>query len=113
MNVIPFIPVGPVVVVLPHKNAQPQTVSGIVLADVHHDAETSGTIIAVGSAFLCASCAKGRETPYAVGDRVVFDRGAGLEIDGAPLGLPGETFLLLQEKELWAVLDEAALCEVV
>lgn len=113
MNVIPFRPVGSVVVVLPHKSAQPETASGIILADVHHDVETSGTVIAVGSAFMCHSCECEREDPVKVGDRVLFGRGAGSEIDGSPFGLVGESFLLLQEAELLAVLAADVEVEVV
>lgn len=113
MSVIPFQPVGPVVVVVPHPNQPLSTASGIQLADVYHDAETSGTIIAVGSAFYCEACGQTRPTPYAVGQRVLFGRGAGQEIDGQPFGLIGERFLLIQESELLAVLEEDAVCEVV
>jgi co-chaperonin GroES (HSP10) len=111
--VVPFQPLGSTVVVLPHANTPTQTASGIVLADVYHDAETSGTVIAVGSAFCCEVCEHDRPDPVKVGDRVLFDRGAGMEIDGAPLGLPGDKFLLLQERELLAVLNADAECEVV
>lgn len=113
MSVIPLQPIGDVVIVLPESPAVPSTASGIVLADVQYDPSTSGTIVAVGSHFCCAICAARRETPYAVGDRVVFGRGAGAEIDGASLGVPGETFLLLREPEILAVLAAEAVCEVV
>lgn len=113
MSVIPFRPVGSVVVVIPHQTAQTETASGIVLADVYHDAETSGTIVAVGNQFCCEACEQTREVSYQIGDRVLFTRGAGCEVDGAPLGVPGERFLLLREAELLAVLEPAAMCEVV
>lgn len=112
-HVIPFQPVGSVVVVTPHKTPPKSTPSGIVLADVGHDTETSGTVIAVGSYFCCPACDSEREAPFAIGDRVLFGRGAGSEIDGAPFGLLGESFLLIQESEILAVLDAAVLCEVV
>jgi co-chaperonin GroES (HSP10) len=113
MSVIPFVPIGPVVVVLPHASAPTETASGIVLADVDYDPATSGTVIAVGSQFCCASCAAERDSPFAIGDRVLFGRGAGSEVDGAAFGVVGDTFLLMREDEILAVLDEAALCEVV
>lgn len=112
MSVIPLQPIGAVVVVIPHASAKPETPSGIILADVQHDVETSGTVVAVGSGFLCAGCACEREDPVNIGDRVLFGRGSGSEIDGAPLGLVGETFLLLQETELLAVLAAEVEAEV-
>lgn len=111
--IVPFQPLGSTVVVIPHPNAPTQTASGIVLADVYHDAETSGTVIAVGSAFCCEGCEQARPDPVKIGDRVLFDRGAGMEIDGAPLGCCGDKFLLLQERELLAVLHPTAVGEVV
>lgn len=113
MSVIPFKPLGAVVIVIPHANAPERTPSGIQIADVYDDAETSGTIVAVGSGFCCAHCEAQRDVPYAVGDRVLFTRGAGVDVDGGPLGLTGERFVLLQESELLAVVDPAAVCEVV
>lgn len=113
MRVIPFQPIGDVVIVLPDAPATPETASGIVLADVTYAPSTSGTIVAVGSHFCCPSCDVDRETPYAIGDRVVFGRGAGADIDGASVGVPGETFLLLREGEILAVVAAEAVCEVV
>jgi co-chaperonin GroES (HSP10) len=113
MSVIPFKPIGSVVVVISHASAQPETASGIILADVTYDADTSGTVIAVGNRFCCESCEQDREAPFAIGDRVLFGRGAGSEIDGAAVGVPGDTFLLLREAEILAVLAPDAVCEVV
>lgn len=113
MNVIPFHPLGDVVIVLPQVSAPLITASGIQLADVTYDPATSGTIVAVGDGFRCAACGTVRPMALSVGDRVVFSRGAGAEIDGSPFGLPGERFLLLREAELLAVLAPDAVCEVV
>jgi co-chaperonin GroES (HSP10) len=113
MSVIPFQPIGAVVIVLPADSTPETTASGIQLADVTYDPSTSGTIVAVGDGFCCAACASAREVSYRVGDRVLFGRGAGAEIDGSPFGLPGERFLLLQEAELLAILTPDAVCEVV
>jgi co-chaperonin GroES (HSP10) len=113
MSVIPFKPVGSVIIVIPHDNAPAETASGIVLADVTYDPSTSGTIVAVGDRFCCASCEGERDAEFAIGERVLFGRGAGAEIDGSPLGLPGERFLLLRESEILAVLAPDAVCEVV
>lgn len=112
-QVIPFQPIGAVVVVIPHATAKPETASGIILADTSYDPDTSGTVVAVGSFFCCASCEIERETPFAIGDRVLFGRGAGSALDGGAFGLVGEPFLLLQEAEILAVLDPAVVCEVV
>ena len=113
MSVIPFQPIGATVIVIPAQSQRPETESGIVLADVEYNPETSGTVVAVGSQFRCAACECEREAPFAIGDRVLFGRGAGMDIDGAPFNLRGETFVLLQEAEILAVLDETAVCEVV
>lgn len=111
-QVIPFKPKGATVVVLPAKSKRPETASGIVLADVEYDPETSGTVIAVGEHFYCRGCGEDREVPFAIGDRVCFTRGAGAIIDGSALGRDGETFLLLQEDEILAVLDATTEVEV-
>jgi co-chaperonin GroES (HSP10) len=113
MNVIPFKPIGSVVIVIPHASAKPETESGIVLADVTYDAETSGTVIAVGNRFCCESCEGERAGEFQIGDRVLFGRGAGAEVDGRSVGVPGETFLLLRESEILAILAPDAVCEVV
>jgi co-chaperonin GroES (HSP10) len=113
MSVIPFQPIGDVVIVLPEAPARPETDSGIVLADVHYDPSTSGTVVAIGSHFSCPTCEIARDRPFAIGDRVVFGRGAGAEIDGASVGVPGETFLLLREAEVLAIVTAEAVCEVV
>lgn len=112
-QVIPFQPLGSVVVVIPHATEQPATESGIQLADVYYTPETSGTVIAVGSAFCCHACEGARDAPVQIGDRVLFGRGAGSVISGEPFGLPAETFLLVQEAEILAVLNPATVGEVV
>ena len=113
MRVIPFKPIGSVVVVIPHDPPPVETSSGIVLADVQYDVSTSGTIIAVGDRFCCVACEGERPVEYAIGDRVLFGRGAGSEVDGAPFGLAGETFLLLREADILAVVNSETVCEVV
>lgn len=112
-TLLPFKPLGSVVIVVPHRNAPLASESGIQLADVTYEPETSGTIVAIGDGFRCACCEQAREVAVKVGDRVVFGREAGQAVDAEPLGFPGQTFVLLQESELWAVVDEAAVCEVV
>lgn len=111
MTILPFQPVGPVVIVVPKQTEQPKTASGIQLADVYDEPETSGMIVAVGTGFRCPSCEAQREPDYKVGDFVVFSRAAG---EVLPFALEGQDCLLLQESELLAVVtDPAAVCEVV
>lgn len=109
-TLLPFQPVGPVVVVLPKKAEQPKTASGIHLADVGDEPETSGMIVAVGSGFRCSACECQREVEYKVGDLVVFRQSAG---DIIPFGAEGQECLLLHESDLLAVVNPDLVCEVV
>lgn len=101
-------PLGSVVLVLP-KPSEPESVGAVQLADVTYTPETCGLVIAVGSRFCCEGCGVERAPAVKIGDWVLFSRGAGGEVT------LGETvYVVLQESELLAALDEEpALCEVV
>lgn len=109
-QIVPFVPLGPTVIVVPKRTEQAKTASGIQLADVHDTLETSGMVIAIGSGFRCACCEKARTADFAIGDFVIFDKAAG-EI--LPMDMEGRECLLLREEEILAVVSPTAVCEVV
>jgi co-chaperonin GroES (HSP10) len=109
--ILPFQPVGPVVIVAPKVTEPLKTESGIQLADVYENEPTSGMVVAVGTGFRCSCCEAARESDFQVGDLVVFDKAAG-EI--LPFAIEGEDCVLLKEDEILAVVtNPAAMCEVV
>jgi co-chaperonin GroES (HSP10) len=109
--ILPFAPLGPVVIVLPKASAPPSTESGIQIADIYNSEPTSGLVVAVGTGFRCSCCEAQREASVKVGDLVVFDRGSG---ELLPYAVEGEDCVLLHEDELLAVVTSpAAVCEVV
>lgn len=109
-QILPFVPVGPTLIVVPRKTEPPKTASGIQLADVYDQPETSGMVIAIGTGFRCACCDKMREPEFQIGDFVMFDKASG-EI--LPLDIEGRECLLLREEEILAVVNPQAVCEVV
>jgi chaperonin GroES len=101
-------PLGSVVLVLP-KPSEPDRVGSVQLADVKHEPETSGLVIAIGSSFRCEVCRSERDPDVVVGDWVLFARSA-----GGAVTLGGTDYVVLMESELLAVLaEEPAVCEVV
>jgi chaperonin GroES len=102
-------PLGDVFFVLP-KGAGPEaSPAGLVsLADVEYTPETCGLVVKVGTSFRCEACDERRPASVAVGEWVLFGRGAGGEVT-----LAGVTYLVLQESEILAVLEDgAAVAEV-
>ena len=108
MSLVNIRPLGSVVLVLPKAAAQPETESGIQLAQVTDEPETCGLVVAIGSNFQCSTCECEREAHVAVGDWVLFSRGAGEEVEQN-----GRKVVLLQESDILAVVDETAEAEVV
>ena len=108
MSLVNIRPLGSVVLVLPKPAPTPETESGITLADVTYEPETCGLVVAIGSNFQCSACECEREAHVAVGDWVLFSRGAGEEVEQN-----GRTVVLLQESDILAVVDETAEAEVV
>jgi chaperonin GroES len=102
---LPFTPLGPVVIVRPKAAPAPSSPGGLVqLADTGYQPETCGLVVAVGSSFRCEACDETRPPTVAVGEWVLFGRGAGGELDHG-----GTTYLVLHETEILAVIDDPAL----
>ena len=76
-----------------------QTVGGIVLASNAKNKPTTGVVVAVGQG---RTLDNGQVVAVAVkeGDKVLFDKYAGNEVE-----YDGETYLVVHEKDLVAVVD--------
>ncbi|MDQ7191402.1 co-chaperone GroES [Limosilactobacillus fermentum] len=76
-----------------------QTVGGIVLASNAKNKPTTGVVVAVGQG---RTLDNGQVVAVAVkeGDKVLFDKYAGSEVE-----YDGETYLVVHEKDLVAVVD--------
>ena len=87
-----------IIIRLPRQEAE-KTVNGIILAaTIQKDADTQGTVIAVGSGRLMDN---GTRVPSEVniGDKVIFAKYAGTEIaDGE------DRLLILKERDIMAVI---------
>lgn len=101
-------PLGSVILVLPKAAERPATESGIVLADVQYEPETCGLIVKMGTHFYCRGCGEDRPPALQVGQWVIFPRQAGTVVP-----LDEREYLLLQEHEVLAVVDEPEAVEVV
>ena len=86
-------------VVLKAEQAEEKTVGGIVLANNAKDKPTTGTVVAVGEGLYLDN---GQKVAPAVkeGDRVLFDKYAGNEVE-----YNGEKYLVVREKDLVAIVD--------
>lgn len=88
-------------VVVTRLAAETTTKSGIVIPDNAAEKSTQGEVRAVGDGALLES---GELRPLAVkvGDRVLFGEYAGSEVK-----VDGETWLVIRESDIVAILDEA------
>ncbi|MEX2671211.1 MAG: co-chaperone GroES [Phycisphaeraceae bacterium] len=87
-------------IVLQPQEAEATTTSGIVLPDSAQEKPMQGTVVAVGPGRL--NDEGERVAPsLAVGDRVVYGRFGGTEIE-----LEGESFMVLRESELLAKIED-------
>lgn len=91
-------PLGDRVIVSVDK-AEEETVGGIVLASNAKEKPQTGKIVAVGAGELNDRGDRVALT-VAVGDQVMFDKYAGSEVK-----YEGESYLILHEKDLMAVVD--------
>lgn len=89
--------------VKPIQHQPAKSESGLIqLADVYHEPETSGEIVAMAERFICPDCGAGRASELSVGDVVVFPPSAGDELDWQ-----GERYLIVPESAVLAVVCEA------
>ncbi len=79
--------------------AEERTSGGIILPDAAREKPQRGTVVAVGPGKLLDSGARG-EMSVGVGDQVFYGKYAGTEID-----LDGDTYVVMRENELLAVVD--------
>lgn len=86
-------------VVVRRLDAETTTKGGIVIPDKSAEKSTQGEVLAVGSGALLEN---GNQRPLEVkvGDRVLFTQYAGSEIK-----LDGETYLIVRESDILAVID--------
>ena len=86
-------------VVVRRLDAETTTKGGIVIPDKSAEKSTQGEVLAVGSGTLLEN---GNQRPLEVkvGDRVLFTQYAGSEIK-----LDGETYLIVRESDILAVID--------
>jgi len=79
--------------------AEERTTGGIILPDAAREKPQRGTVVAVGPGKLLDSGARG-EMSVGIGDQVFYGKYAGTEID-----LDGDTYVVMRENELLAVVD--------
>ncbi|MEX0742293.1 MAG: co-chaperone GroES, partial [Phycisphaeraceae bacterium] len=87
-------------IVLQPQEAEATTTSGIVLPDSAQEKPMQGTVVAVGPGRLNDEGERAAPS-LAVGDRVVYGRFGGTEIE-----LDGESFMVLRESELLAKIED-------
>ncbi|MFB9886286.1 co-chaperone GroES [Balneatrix alpica] len=87
-------------VVLRRLAAETTTKGGIVIPDKASEKPTQGEVVAVGEGSLNK---QGERQPLSVkvGDRVLFGQYAGSEVK-----VDGETYLILRESDIFAVVEQ-------
>lgn len=85
-------------VVIKRLDAETMTAGGILLPDAVQEKPQQGRVLSVGDGRLLAS---GKRLPHQVseGDRVLFQRWAGAEVE-----INGQKLLILSEDEILAIL---------
>ncbi|RMF19535.1 MAG: co-chaperone GroES [Gammaproteobacteria bacterium] len=86
-------------VVVRRLEAETTTKGGIIIPDKAAEKSTQGEVLAVGEGALKDN-GELRPLSVKVGDRIVFGQFAGTEIK-----LDGETFLIVRESDILAVID--------
>jgi chaperonin GroES len=85
--------------------AETKSKGGIVIPDKSAEKPTQGEVVAVGAGALLEN---GQQRPLAVkvGDRILFGQYAGSEAK-----IDGETYLIIKENEIFAVVEQAEIQE--
>lgn len=97
-----LIPKAGMLLVKPIQHQPAKSESGLIqLADVYHEPETSGEVIALAERFVCEDCGAGRESDLNVGDVVVFTPSTGDELEWQ-----GDRYLLIPEAAVLGVVVE-------
>ncbi|HID75841.1 MAG TPA: co-chaperone GroES [Planctomycetaceae bacterium] len=98
-----LVPLGEKVVVR-RLDAEEITAGGIVLPDSARQKPLEGRVLSVGDGRLLADGSRAK--PQVVeGDRVLFDRYAGMEVE-----LEGEVLLIMDEGDILAVFSASVVC---
>lgn len=87
-------------VVVKRLEADEKTKGGIILPDTAKDKPQEGTVVAVGTGKILDNGSL-REPCVKKNDRVIFNSYAGTEVK-----VGGETYLVLSESEILAVVEE-------
>lgn len=90
-------------VVVERVEAETKTAGGILLPDTAQEKPSEGIVIAVGKGNVSSMTGNRIPLEVKVGDRVTF-----LKHTGATLKLDGKVFTVLQEKEIYAILEAEA-----
>ena len=93
-----LVPVGDNVIVK-REDSEDRTAGGIVLPDSAQEKPARGRILAVGDGETLSNGSRA-EPCVAEGDRVLFGRYAGTEVE-----IDGEPLLILREREILAVFE--------
>ncbi|MEX1669785.1 co-chaperone GroES [Zhongshania guokunii] len=85
--------------------AETKSKGGIVIPDKSAEKPTQGEVVAVGAGAILEN---GQQRPLAVkvGDRILFGQYAGSEVK-----IDGETYLIIKENEIFAVVEQAEIQE--
>jgi len=85
--------------------AETKSKGGIVIPDKSAEKPTQGEVVAVGAGAILEN---GQQRPLAVkvGDRVLFGQYAGSEVK-----IDGETYLIIKENEIFALVEQAEIQE--
>lgn len=86
-------------VVVRRLEAETTTKGGIIIPDKSAEKPTQGEVLAVGSGALLNNGTQ-RALDVKVGDRVLFGQFAGTEVK-----LDGETYLIIRESDILAVIE--------
>ncbi|MDF1693546.1 MAG: co-chaperone GroES [Zhongshania sp.] len=85
--------------------AETKSKGGIVIPDKSAEKPTQGEVVAVGAGAILEN---GQQRPLAVkvGDRILFGQYAGSEVK-----IDGETYLIIKENEIFALVEQAEIQE--
>ncbi|NKI18557.1 co-chaperone GroES [Spongiibacter sp. KMU-166] len=92
-------------VVVKRLAAETTTKGGIVIPEKAAEKSTQGEVIAVGDGALLDNGSV-RALSVKVGDRILFGQYAGTEVK-----IDGETYLIVKESEIFAVVEQSAVQE--
>lgn len=90
------------VLVKPLIEEEKKSASGLIISTLEKDKPTEGIVVAVGSGATFAD-GKKMEIDLNVGDKVIFSKYGGTEID-----YDNEAYVLLPYRDIFAVIEDAS-----